>query len=175
MSKFNIHLVPKAHLAVLNDAIQKNNPVLLVGETGTGKTSLVRHLAGMNKRQFLRLNLNGATGVEELIGKYLFENGQTKWVNGSLIEAMIKGWWLLADEINAATPEILFTLHSLLDDDRQIQQKEHTGEIITPHKNFRFFASMNPNYSGTKELNKALLSRFPTVINFDFPDAENEK
>ena len=88
---------------------------------------------------------------------------------------MKNGEWLLMDEINASSPETLFILHSLLDDDRSIQLKENRGEIIEPHKDFRFFASMNPNYSGTKELNKALLSRFPTIIDFDFPDTDNEK
>lgn len=172
---FNPNLLPKSSIEAIEFSCENNLPVLLVGETGTGKTSLVRYLANKNKKKFTRVNLNGATGTEELLGKFVFEKGETKWVYGTLIEAMKNGEWLLLDEINASTPETLFILHSLLDDDRSIQLKENRGEVIEPHKDFRFFASMNPNYSGTKELNKALLSRFPTIIDFDFPDPESEK
>ena len=73
-------------------------------------------------------------------------------------------------------PEILFVLHSLLDDDRYIVLAEKNGEIVKPHKNFRLFASMNPSgsYTGTKELNKAFLSRFPIILNVKYPTKANE-
>ena len=174
MSKFNIHLVPKKIVNTIKYEVENNRPILLVGDTGTGKTSLIRHLAGVYGKKLIRVNLNGATGTDELLGKYLFEDGETRWIDGSLVEAIKGGNWILFDEINAATPEVLFILHSLLDDDRQIQLKEHKGEIIEPHKDFRFFASMNPSYAGTKELNKALLSRFPAVLSFEFPDSAIE-
>ena len=172
--KFDINLISKEIIKTAEYGIENNHPLLLIGDTGVGKTSFIRYLANSRGNRLVRINLNGATGIEELLGKYLFEKGETKWIDGSLIEAMRKGEWILFDEINAATPEVLFVLHSLLDDDRQIQLKEQAGEIITPHKNFRFFASMNPSYAGTKELNKALLSRFPVVLNFEFPSMENE-
>jgi Holliday junction resolvasome RuvABC ATP-dependent DNA helicase subunit len=90
---------------------------------------------------------------------------------------MRKGHWLLLDEINAALPEILFVLHSLLDDDRYIVLSENSGEVVRPHKNFRLFASMNPSgkYAGTKDLNKAFLSRFPIILQLDFPNPKEEE
>lgn len=157
-------------------AIQENMPVLLIGETGTGKTSLIRHLAAKTNNNFRRLNLNGATTVDEFVGKMLLNENGTYWVNGILIDAMINGHWLLLDEINAALPEILFVLHSLLDDDRYVVVAENNNEKVHPHPNFRIFATMNPSdtYAGTKELNKAFLSRFPMTIKVGFPDAERE-
>lgn len=172
--KFKLELVPLEIIKVVEHSIENNKPVLLIGETGTGKTSFIRHLAEKHKKDFIRVNLNGSSGTDEMIGKIIFEDDKTKWIDGILINAMRRGMWLLLDEINAATPEVLFALHSLLDDDRQILISEWRGEIVKPHADFRFFASMNPNYSGTKELNKALLSRFPTIINFDFPNLERE-
>ena len=157
-------------------SISKNMPVLLIGETGTGKTSLVRHLAYETGNAFMRVNHNGGTTVEDIIGRWLLnENGQTVWVDGVLIEAMKNGYWYLADEINSASAEINFVYHSLLDDDGRVVLAEKGNEVVIPHENFRFFGAMNPpaEYAGTKELNKALMSRF-MVMKVDFPSPATE-
>lgn len=150
-------------------AINNRMPVLLMGETGTGKTSLIRHLAHKTNNGFRRVNHNGATTVDDIVGKILINKEGTFWVDGVLVDAMRKGYWYLADEINAAPAEINFAYHSLLDDDGYIVLVENNGEIVKPHPNFRFFAAMNPSsdYAGTKELNKALMSRF-AVMRADF-------
>lgn len=156
-------------------SIEHHIPVLLIGETGTGKTSLVRHLAHKTKNAFVRVNHNGGTTVEDIVGRYLIDEKGTRWVDGVLIEAMKKGYWYLADEINAASAEINFVYHSLLDDDGRVVLVEKDHEVVIPHPNFRFFGAMNPptDYAGTKELNKALLSRFGVVkIDFCPPDIE---
>ena len=69
-------------------AVSENLPVLLVGETGVGKTLMVRHLAHMTNNGFRRVNLNGMTTVDEFVGKLMINEGGTYWVNGILIEAM---------------------------------------------------------------------------------------
>jgi len=155
--------------------IDRNIPVLLIGETGTGKTSLIRYLANKTNNSFRRVNHNGGTAVEDIIGKILVNEKGTYWVDGVLVEAMRKGYWYLADEINATNAEINFLYHSLLDDDGFIVIPENHGEIVKPHPSFRFFASMNPSaeYAGTKELNKALMSRF-MVLKADFPPPATE-
>src|SRR6185295_12490246 len=101
---------------------------------------------------------------------------QTEWVDGLLIMAMKKGYWYLADEINAAGAEINFLYHSLLDDDGKVILAEKGDEVVIPHPNFRFFGAMNPptEYAGTKELNKALMSRF-MVSRVDFPPPKVEQ
>ena len=153
-------------------AISSNLPLLLIGETGVGKTLSVRHLAHMTKNGFRRVNLNGMTTVDEFVGKLMINEKGTYWVNGILIEAMEAGDWLLIDEINACLPEIAFCLHSLLDDDRMIVLSEFDGRIVRPHTDFRLIASMNPHenrrYGGTKPLNEALLDRFPVTIQMDY-------
>ena len=156
--------------------IEEKIPVLMIGETGTGKTSVVRHLASKTNNGFVRVNHNGGTTVEELIGRWLINaNGQTEWADGILIQAMKGGYWYLADEINAASADINFVFHSLLDDDGRVVLAEKGNEVVIPHENFRFFGAMNPpgDYAGTKELNKALLSRF-AVLKVDFPAPETE-
>lgn len=155
-------------------AVEMNFPALLVGDTGTGKTSIIRELAKQHSKELIRINLTGNTGVDEIVGKYLASEKGTYWVNGLLIEAMNRGWWVVFDEINMALPEVLSKLHSLLDDDRKIMLVEKEGEAIVPHDDFRFFATMNPpdEYAGTKEMNKALTSRFPIILNVDYSPNE---
>lgn len=158
-------------------AMGEKMPVLLVGETGTGKTSIVRHLAKITNNGFRRVNCNGGTTPEDLVGRILINERGTYWIDGVLTDAMRKGYWILLDEINSASAEILFTIHSLLDDDGYIVLAENNGEVVRPHKNFRFFAAMNPSdkgeYSGVRDLNRALMSRF-VVVRTDFPNPETE-
>lgn len=151
-------------------------PVLLVGDTGTGKTTIVKEVAERHKRQWIRFNLTGETTVDEFVGKYVLENKQTVWEDGVLLTAMKTGKWIVVDEVNVALPEILFVLHSLLDDDRSVMVSNHNGEVVKPHKNFRFFGTMNPvdEYAGTKELNKAFKSRFGMILNMEYPKPQIE-
>lgn len=166
----------KKILEQIGIAINENMPVLLIGETGTGKTSLVRFLASKTNNSFRRVNHNGATTIDDLLGHTLINQQGTFWQDGVLTEALRKGFWYLADEINASNADINFIYHSLLDDDGFIVLPENNGEIVKPHPNFRFFGAMNPSadYTGAKELNKALLSRF-VVIKTDYPNPAVEQ
>lgn len=166
----------EARKEALEKAVEKNLPVLLVGDTGAGKTAMVRELAQRKGIELFRLNLTGQTGVDEFLGKWLASpEAGTYWLDGLLVRAMKEGKWIVLDEINMALPEILSALHSLLDDDRKVVIKEKDGETIHPHEDFRLFATMNPEdeYAGTKELNKAFLSRFPVVMNIEYSEKED--
>jgi len=169
---------PQGYLEKIAYAVASNLPVLLVGETGVGKTLSVRYLAWKTNNGLRRVNLNGATTVDEFLGKLLINEQGTYWVNGVLVDAMLAGDWVLLDEINACLPEIAFSLHSLLDDDRMVVLMEYDGRIVRPHPNFRLFASMNPSeegrYGGTKTLNEALLDRFPVVVRMEYLPTEEE-
>ncbi len=169
---------PQGYLEKLVYAASNSLPVLLIGETGVGKTQAVRHLAWKTNNGLRRVNLNGATTVDEFLGKLLINEQGTYWVDGVLVDAMQAGDWILLDEINACLPEIAFCLHSLLDDDRMVVLTEHDGRIVRPHQSFRLFASMNPSeegrYGGTKTLNEALMDRFPVVIRMEYLPEEEE-
>lgn len=112
-----------AELETLALSIQQNLP------------ALVRHLASLTQNAFRRLNLNGSTTIEELCGHYTADDKSTglRWIDGILPEAMKNGYWLCLDEINAALPEILFVLQSVLDDDKFLVLPEHENEVIKQH------------------------------------------
>jgi len=164
------------NLNLIRACVDMNAPVLLIGETGTGKTTLIREIAKEKEKHLVRISVNGSMGVEEILGKWLVEKGTTKWQDGILTSAIREGHWVVMDEINAALPEILFTLHSLLDDDRKIVLPEKDNEMVVPHADFRFFATMNPpeEYAGTKDMNKALMSRFTAVLHIEVLDEVSE-
>jgi cobaltochelatase CobS len=157
-------------------AIRDNMPLLMIGESGTGKTSAIRFLANKTNNGLRRVNLNGGTTADELVGRLLMNEKGTYWVDGILTEAMRNGEWIVLDEINAALPEVLFVLQSIMDDDGYLVLTEKDNkEIVYKHKDFRLFATCNPpEYAGTKEMNKALLSRFAICINAEFPPTEKE-
>lgn len=162
-------------------SIRDNLPVLLIGESGTGKTSAIRYLASLTGNGLRRINLNGGTTADELVGRNMIRASasggtETYWIDGVLTEAMRKGEWVVLDEINAALPEVLFVLQSIMDDDGYLVLNEKDDkEIIRKHTNFRLFATCNPPaYAGTKEMNQSLLSRFIICINAEFPPVEKE-
>ena len=126
-------------------AVRDNLPALLIGESGTGKTSAIRFLAHETKNGLRRVNLNGGTTADELVGRLLINNNGTYWVDGVLTEAMRNGEWIVLDEIDAALPEVLFVLQSVLDDDGYLVLAEKDDkEIVHKHKDFRIFATCNP-------------------------------
>ena len=157
----DIELEPKDQKA-LALAVKNNLSCLLIGETGVGKTSAIKRIAYLRKQGYTRINMNGYTTPDELIGSKSVANGGTYYEHGVLTKAMIEGHIVVLDEINATPPDIMFVLHGLLDDDRRITLPN--GDIITPHPDFRFFATMNPDYEGTRGLNRAFLDRFPIIL-----------
>lgn len=163
-------------LKTLAIGVNDNMPVLIIGESGVGKTSAIRYLANLTNNGLRRVNLNGGTTADELVGRILINEKGTYWVDGILTEAMRNGDWVVFDEINAALPEVLLVLQSVLDDDGYLVLTEKNDkEIVFKHPNFRFFATCNPpEYAGTKEMNKALLSRFGICINAEFPTEKVE-
>jgi midasin len=67
---FAMHKPAIRLLSRLATAILLNEPVLLTGETGTGKTSLVSHLASRLRRRLVSLNLSHQTESSDLIGGF---------------------------------------------------------------------------------------------------------
>lgn len=51
-------------------AVQENEPVLLVGETGVGKTSSVQYLAYQTNHKLVVINMNNQSDVSDLIGGF---------------------------------------------------------------------------------------------------------
>lgn len=179
----NVNYVPEDQYLVGQDdileamalAVSQNKPVLLKGETGTGKTTLVHELAHRTNNSLRQINLNGNTTVDEIVGRTVLKGQGTEFIDGIMIDAMRNGHWLLLDELNAGLPEVLLALQQVLIDGKYTLV-ESDGEVVKAHPNFRVFGTMNPpeTYIGTNHLNPATLSRFGVVIEVDYPDSKTE-
>lgn len=159
---------PETTKNILQSCVTENIPALLMGETGTGKTTLIRQLAQTHNKELVRINLNGDTSREDLLGKYQLKAGKTYWQDGPLLGALIQGNWILLDEINAARPDVLFVLQALIESKNKklgnITLTEKEGEKVVPHEETRIFATCNPiDYVGVSDFNMATLSRFIVV------------
>ncbi|CAH1798613.1 unnamed protein product, partial [Owenia fusiformis] len=215
--------------------VENNEPVLLVGETGTGKTSTVQYLASQSGQSLRVVNMNQQSDRTDLLGgykpvdlrhlvaplredfeilfcssfsrkqnikflkhvqecfsrrrwpdlfklmehshgaalkKYASDNtSREKWrqlglrlqqmkiqvkhtentlafsfIEGTLVQAIKCGDWVLLDEINLASAETLECLGGLLESNAGslVLLERGDTEPIERHPDFRLFACMNP-------------------------------
>ena len=69
----------EANLKMLKMAVDNSLSVLLIGDTGCGKTSMVQYLGEQNGKKVIRFNLTGETTVDEFVGNYEVVSGSTVW------------------------------------------------------------------------------------------------
>ncbi|KAJ7086033.1 midasin nuclear AAA ATPase [Mycena belliarum] len=67
---FAMHRPAVLLLSRIATAVAIGEPVLLAGETGTGKTSAITHLAGILRRPLVSLNLSQQTESADLVGGF---------------------------------------------------------------------------------------------------------
>ncbi|KAJ1674767.1 AAA ATPase midasin, partial [Spiromyces aspiralis] len=85
------------------------------------------------------------------------------FVVGALVHAVKRGYWVLLDEINLATPETLESLSGLLQSPTGSLMLTERGDIrpLPRHPGFRVFACMNPATDvGKRDLPPGLRNRF---------------
>ncbi|OJD17177.1 hypothetical protein AJ78_02721 [Emergomyces pasteurianus Ep9510] len=151
-------------------------PILLQGPTSSGKTSMVEYLANISGNRFVRINNHEHTDLQEYLGSYVSgEDGNLRYQEGILVEALRNGYWIVLDELNLAPTDVLEALNRLLDDNRELFLPE-TQEVIRPHPNFMLFATQNPAglYGGRKVLSRAFRNRFLELHFDDIPEDELE-
>lgn len=151
-------------------------PVLVQGPTSAGKTSMIEYLAKYSGNKFVRINNHEHTDLQEYLGTYISgSDGQLRFQEGLLVQALRQGHWIVLDELNLAPTDVLEALNRLLDDNRELLIPE-TQEIVRPHENFMLFATQNPPglYGGRKTLSRAFRNRFLELHFDDIPEDELE-
>lgn len=165
-------------LAVLiGKAVEFQEPALLVGETGCGKTTMCQLLASQRGQGLYMINCHQHTESSDFLGglrpvrnrsqEVVESHKLFEWVDGPLIHAMKTGGIFLADEISLADDSVLERLNSLLEPERKLVISEKGDEIaeeLTAHERFHFIGTMNPGGDfGKKELSPALRNRLTEI------------
>ena len=136
--------------------------ILFHGPAGTGKTMSCKLVAQKIGLPILE-TINCTENLDEFVlGKFIPEDDKIIFKESYVTKAIREGGAVVFEEINFAKPQHLAFLNSLLDDNGFVRLDN--GEVVKRNKNFRFFATMNLGYFGTKELNQALYNRFNGII-----------
>lgn len=150
---------------------------LLIGKHGVGKDRLILHICARTNRPVIRLVANDDPDfVDLLVGTYRPNGGgQFEHHKGLLSVAIENGYTFVLDEFNALSGKVQTMLNMILEDtnSRRLVIPE-TNEVITPHPEFKFVGTMNPNevgYGGREDLDQATASRF---IPIEIPPLEEE-
>ena len=149
--------------------------ICLIGDSGTGKTTLVEEFAARHNMPFLRISCDETSSLKTLLGTKEIINGTTYFRSGVLLELIQMPSVILWDEFNALHSSKLFFLHELLDNRRLFVQDADGGKVIKIHPKCQIFLACNPankNYGGTNKMNAALGNR-TTVI--DVPNIKVEE
>ncbi len=135
--------------------------VLLAGGKATGKNVLAENLAAVFGRPEWDISFHINMDAASLIGTDTFADGMVQFRPGPVYSCAQYGGFGVLDEINMAKNEALAVLHAVLDFRRTMDVPGY--DRIPLAEETRFIATMNYGYSGTRELNEALTSRFVVI------------
>jgi nitric oxide reductase NorQ protein len=164
-------------------AYDQHVPVLLKGPTGCGKTRFVEY---MSWRLHGHLGNHTEEGVplitvachedltaSDLVGRYLLEGDETRWIDGPITRAVKVGAICYLDEIVEARKDTTVLIHPLTDY-RRLLPIDKRGDLLEAAPGFLLVLSYNPGYqSAMKDLKHSTRQRF-IAIEFDYPPRDQE-
>ncbi|MCH2658367.1 MAG: CbbQ/NirQ/NorQ/GpvN family protein [Dehalococcoidia bacterium] len=182
MSEEPFYLPISDEVELFESAYEQKIPVLLKGPTGVGKTRFIEYMSWK-----LHKNLQDSeSGVplitvachedltaSDLVGRYLLEGEETRWVDGPITRATKVGAICYLDEVVEARKDTTVLIHPLTDY-RRLLPVEKRGELLEAADGFILVMSYNPGYqSALKDLKHSTRQRF-IAIEFGYPDRDQE-
>ena len=164
-------------------AYEKQIPVLLKGPTGCGKTRFIEYMSWHLHRHVDNREEDGVPLItvachedltaSDLVGRYLLEGDETRWIDGPLTRAVKVGAICYLDEIVEARKDTTVLIHPLADY-RRLLPIEKRGELLEAADGFLLVLSYNPGYqSALKDLKHSTRQRF-IAIEFGYPSRQQE-
>ena len=137
-------------------------PILLVGPSGSGKSSIFKMAGSLLSVKTVEFTLSPNTDSSTLLGSFEQNDlGQFAWFDSFLLKSIKQGDWVLLKKCNKSNAAVLDRINSLLEPGGSLLINERglvNGEsyIIYPHENFRMFFAYDPYYG---EVSRALRNR----------------
>ena len=162
-----------------------NQHVLIQGMHGTGKSTHIEQIAARLNWKCLRINFDSQITRLDLVGKDIIKlkDGKqvTEFKEGIIPFALQEGIALVLDEYDAIKTDVSFVIQRLLEESGKFALLEE-NKIISPHKNFRLFATSNTLgsgddlgiYHGTNLINQAQMDRWNIVASLNYLEEKQE-
>jgi len=168
--------LPLGHeVEIFEAAYAKKLPVLLKGPTGCGKTRFVEYMSyRLGSVPLVTVACHEDLTATDLVGRYLLDGQETRWLDGPLSRAVKAGAICYLDEIVEARKDTTVLIHPL-SDHRRILPVERRGKVLSANEGFMLVISYNPGYQTVlKDLKHSTRQRF-LAIEFDYPPEEIER
>src|ERR1035441_2642372 len=125
-------------------------------------------------RSLITVSCHDDLTTADLVGRFLLEGGETRWVDGPLTRAVREGAICYLDEVVEARQDTTVVLHPLADYRRQLSI-DRLGIVLDAAPGFCLVVSYNPGYQSVlKDLKDPTRQRM-VAIEFDFPPADVEE
>lgn len=148
----------------------KRNHTYIHGESGLGKSHMIKQIAGLTQTKVWSVCGTGDALVADLYGYNQIENGDSKFLWGALPNSMKRGEPLLIEELDRLPPRVTTGLHNAISD-RELYLPE-SGELVKAAPDWVVLATGNTRgqgdttgrYVSAEVVDSALLRRFNTRI-----------
>ena len=155
-------------------------PALLIGESGYGKSVVIREVAYRLKRIYSSLNAHPGMDISLLVGQMfprpMPDGGITlEWEHGVLTKSIMSGDIFLFEELTRAPMETISRMFGPLDQGFGYYNIPEAGIDDVPiHPDWWFVGTANPAGGGyqTARVDPALESRFGWIIDVNEPLAD---
>jgi nitric oxide reductase NorQ protein len=159
---------------VFTAAHRQGLAVVLKGPTGCGKTRFVEAMAHDLDRPLVTVSCHDDLTTADLVGRFLLEGGETRWVDGPLTRAVREGAICYLDEVVEARQDTTVVIHPLADHRRQLPI-DRLGVVLDAAPGFCLVMSYNPGYQSViKDLKDSTRQR-TVAIELDFPPPDVEE
>lgn len=163
---------------------KERNNVWLFGNTGSGKTTLVRNVSAKTGERVFQINGNSHVIPQDLLGRpWIKPGGEIVFKYGIVAKWLKTGGLLLINEYDTLDSEVVNSLKSALEYPRSLSLQENDDEVIWGHPDCKLVVTNNTQGRGddsgmfvnTNVQSIADLRRFNAFIEVDYIDEASER
>ncbi|KAF0928097.1 hypothetical protein E2562_037875 [Oryza meyeriana var. granulata] len=149
-------------------AVNQKWPILLYGPVGAGKTALINKLSQIGENRVLFIHMDEQMDGRTLIGSYVCTEkpGEFKWAPGSLTQAIIKGFWIVFEDIDKAPSDVQSILLPLLEGSSSFSIGH--AEAVEVAENFRLFATVTTSKNDVSHALEDTFEKANLLVSYQF-------